>query len=316
MKKVFVISPFGDPFDWIYQSILAQTFCAPDFKISRADTTLNSRNIMHDIIEHILESDLIIADLTNKNPNVFYELGIAHSFKKKVLQISQNIEDVPFDIRAYRTLLYDLNESKGKRISELIAQYSDPNNLNSILFGNPVTDYVSLSRQPTQQTQLDKPIGDFKEANILVTIALLTTDIESYIEEYKLISSTEPGSPSPDYHGIHSGIIRLKITYAEYVAKAFHTFETLNAILPAIKSSIDNYWHIQTQTNDKNAEFSKLKQRIHILDSKCSDLVLAMSSIAQYSDDEKSPQNVKQAMSILAELRAIAKDIRIFNINV
>jgi hypothetical protein len=49
----------------------------------------------------------LIAELTGKNANVFYELGLAHAMQKNVILITQRLEDVPFDLRHYRCLVYE-----------------------------------------------------------------------------------------------------------------------------------------------------------------------------------------------------------------
>ena len=67
---------------------------------------------MHDIIELICTSKVVICDLSGKNPNVFYEAGIAHTLGKEVMLITQNMEDVPFDLRALRCITY-LNNQEG-----------------------------------------------------------------------------------------------------------------------------------------------------------------------------------------------------------
>jgi hypothetical protein len=53
------------------------------------------------------KTSFLIADLTGRNANVFYELGLAHALKKDVILITQKIEDVPFDLRHYRCIVYD-----------------------------------------------------------------------------------------------------------------------------------------------------------------------------------------------------------------
>nr|VFK31897.1 MAG: Tetratricopeptide repeat-containing protein [Candidatus Kentron sp. MB] len=71
------------------------------------DEHLGTNIIMRDITKSISEARLIIADLTGRNPNVMYELGLAHAAKKAVIMIAQKEEDVPFDIRHIRYLKYD-----------------------------------------------------------------------------------------------------------------------------------------------------------------------------------------------------------------
>ena len=62
---------------------------------------------MSDIWNAIYDARLIIADCTNRNPNVFYEIGVAHAIGQKVILITQNKDDVPFDLRHLRFIDYE-----------------------------------------------------------------------------------------------------------------------------------------------------------------------------------------------------------------
>ena len=82
-QKVFVIMPFDDKFFEIYEMLKRQF--EKDFLFSHAGEEDNQQNILKDIVQAIYDSDIIIANLTGLNPNVFYELGIAHTLNKKVI---------------------------------------------------------------------------------------------------------------------------------------------------------------------------------------------------------------------------------------
>lgn len=64
---------------------------------------------MEDVAKGITESRIIIAEITDRNPNVFYELGAAHALGKNVILLAQNENDIPFDIRSHRCILYEDN---------------------------------------------------------------------------------------------------------------------------------------------------------------------------------------------------------------
>ena len=67
---------------------------------------------MQDIVELICTSQVVVCDLSGKNPNVFYEAGIAHTLGKEVILITQSIDDVPFDLKPLRCIEY-LNNCEG-----------------------------------------------------------------------------------------------------------------------------------------------------------------------------------------------------------
>ena len=104
----FVLSPFAEPFDTVYEDHLkpsVESFSG--LRCLRADDINDNRPIMENIWKSINEARIIISDLTGKNPNVFYETGIAHTIGKEVVLITQSIADVPFDLRHLRCIVYE-----------------------------------------------------------------------------------------------------------------------------------------------------------------------------------------------------------------
>src|SRR5262245_47732747 len=102
--------PLARDFDEIYHAI--HSACTgPDLSLSciRADDVFRAGKVMEDILDGIVRSEFIIADVTGKNPNVFYELGIAHCCKaaSKVVILTQSKDDVPFDLHHLRYIHYN-----------------------------------------------------------------------------------------------------------------------------------------------------------------------------------------------------------------
>lgn len=67
-----------------------------------------------------MEATVVLADLTSRNANVFYELGIAHCSGNKTIMTAQSMSDVPFDIRNYRVLIYEQTISGSKELAETL----------------------------------------------------------------------------------------------------------------------------------------------------------------------------------------------------
>ncbi len=107
----FVIMPFGGWFDIYYRDIFFKAIKDSGLDAKRADDLYRSSPIINDIWELTKNATVILADLTGKNPNVFYELGLAHAIKKPAILVTETIDDVPFDLRALRVIEYDKNES-------------------------------------------------------------------------------------------------------------------------------------------------------------------------------------------------------------
>ena len=101
----FLIMPFGSEFDFVLKTV-KETVESFHFQYDRADESFVSGTVVDKIREQIARADLIIADLTGKNPNVYYEVGYAAALNKKVIQIAQSVNDLPFDVRHLRTFPY------------------------------------------------------------------------------------------------------------------------------------------------------------------------------------------------------------------
>lgn len=104
-KLCFVLMPFTEKFSPYIWKLLQEIICASGLKPVRADDLFGS-NVMEDIWISINQARLLIVEMSNKNPNVFYELGIAHTLGKDVILIAQSTEHIPFDLNPYRVLIY------------------------------------------------------------------------------------------------------------------------------------------------------------------------------------------------------------------
>lgn len=181
-NKVFVIMPFEDRFFEVYEMIRIQLGDSYDF--SNAGEEGNQQNILKDIIQPIYEADAIIADLTGLNPNVMYELGLAHALNKKTIVITQDaLSELPFDLKQYRAKDYTTHFMK---FAELIDYLK--NNLkgavdSTVVYSNPVKDFLDIEgiQNIAWISQSDrKPLSDDSEKGILDYIA----DIEESIDDF------------------------------------------------------------------------------------------------------------------------------------
>jgi hypothetical protein len=118
-KRCFIVMPFGHAdLESIYDDILKPMVKVCKLKCQRGDDLFGSNIVMDDIRDSIERADIVIADLTRQSANVFYEVGIAHTIGRPVLLIAQSTEDVPFDLRHHRVLLYENSMSGGKKFEK------------------------------------------------------------------------------------------------------------------------------------------------------------------------------------------------------
>jgi len=143
--KVFVIMPFDDELTAVYKRFLKPTLEQAGFEVHRADDIRNQRNILQDIVEGLAQADLIVADLTGGNENVFYEVGLAHAMNRPVLLLTQDISDVPFDLQSYRLIRYSTHFAEIDSAAQALREYADGVKDGSTLFGNPLVDFLTHS---------------------------------------------------------------------------------------------------------------------------------------------------------------------------
>ena len=107
----FVMMPFGSPIGEYYASVYKPAIEKANLTPVRADNEIfGAGKIMDQVWAGINEAKVLVAELTTKNPNVFYELGIAHALQKPVVLVSSNEDDVPFDLKHIRVIYYDKND--------------------------------------------------------------------------------------------------------------------------------------------------------------------------------------------------------------
>ncbi|MCC7421730.1 MAG: hypothetical protein IT428_15725 [Planctomycetaceae bacterium] len=117
----FVLMPFRNDLQAVFSEHVTPVCRRCDLDVFRGDDFFSSNQIMNEVWNAIYYSSLIIADCTGKNANVFYELGIAHTLGKPALLLSQSLDDVPFDLRHWRCLIYDSSVSGLERLDTELA---------------------------------------------------------------------------------------------------------------------------------------------------------------------------------------------------
>jgi hypothetical protein len=102
---VSVMMPFGAEFTPVYKA-LQKAAIGLKLQCKRADDIWVHHQVIQDIVDLIAKAKVVICDCSGRNPNVFYEIGIAHTLGKDVILIARSAEDIPFDLRHHRFLTY------------------------------------------------------------------------------------------------------------------------------------------------------------------------------------------------------------------
>lgn len=121
---VFIIMPFNDrTLAKNYVEYIKIPLEKKGFSVKRGDDFNESHNIFEAIKKAITEANIIITDLSGDNPNVFYELGIAHQQEKYVIQVCQSDNEVPFDVSHLRTIFYKNSPDGFTKLFDQILNY-------------------------------------------------------------------------------------------------------------------------------------------------------------------------------------------------
>jgi hypothetical protein len=164
-KSCFIISPIGEEnseiraradevLEFIIMPVVREQL---HYDVKRSDMIANPGLITNQVIQHIANDDLVIADLTGHNPNVYYELAIRHAVRKPLVQIILKGEVLPFDVKVMRTIQYDLTlpgvkAAKATLLGQIEAIEARPEFVDSPL--SVAIDLISLkaSSNPEEKT--------------------------------------------------------------------------------------------------------------------------------------------------------------------
>ena len=214
---IFTLMPFGKPFDAIYQDHILPVLRGLNVTCKRADDFFSTQAVIKDIWSAIYYSTICIADCSNRNPNVFYELGIAHTLGRSTILITQSIDDVPFDVKHRRVITYtydppgmkDFEEALRKTLLHELGPFISSLQTDMLL-AQAVDKYLNSIKTDQTKSQYSYRIQSFLEWRALQEMAPLAKQVEQYIhylEEEQLASLTIKG-----YFGPLKGLIKTLTT--------------------------------------------------------------------------------------------------------
>jgi hypothetical protein len=120
-RLVSAMMPFSREYDAVYEAIVAAAEEAGG-EGERADNIWEHSTIIQDVYSLIHKSAIVVCDFSDKNPNVFYEAGIAHSLGRSVIPIVQQSADIPFDLQHHRAIVYHNNSEGLERMKNQLSK--------------------------------------------------------------------------------------------------------------------------------------------------------------------------------------------------
>jgi hypothetical protein len=143
---------------------LLEPVFSPDYDVVRADNVAAPGMITSQVVDYVVDADLVIADLTDWNPNVFYELAVRHITRKPLIQIMLSGQRLPFDVHAMRTTFYDLTdpfriEETKRELTEVRAAVEGGE-----LIESPISAAVDLKELRASGDAMQRAVADLTES--------------------------------------------------------------------------------------------------------------------------------------------------------
>jgi hypothetical protein len=165
-RTCFVVGPIGDAnsptrghADWLLDEIITPVFADhfKDFEVIRSDKIAQPGMIDSQVINHLLNDEIVIADLTQQNANAFYELGLRHMAEKPIIHMFRAGEVIPFDVKPYRAIPFAFEHPKQRfEARELLKQAIDAVLAPGYQVENPVTrarGFAALKQHATPDVE-------------------------------------------------------------------------------------------------------------------------------------------------------------------
>jgi len=223
--------------DLVLSNIVTPAAAEAGYTVTRADKIPNPGLITTQVIQHILEDELVVADLTYRNPNVYYELAVRHATRKPVVQLIEQGEPLPFDVQQIRTIRIDHRDFdshdkyKADLKSQIAAAERNPNDAD-----NPISEAFKLAalRQSDDLTQ------------------------QSLAEILSLLKASNPPAtsfwPTGDTIFSHpSSALRRGMLGSSGRSQAWGILEQLNAMLNTLEILVGNIAVTEDQNSRKGA---------------------------------------------------------------
>ena len=175
MKTCFVVSPIGETdseirsnADKLFKYIISPVCESCGFEPVRVDQINDSDSITQTIIDKLLSSELVIADISGHNPNVFFEMGYRKCTDKPIIHLKKKGETIPFDVNTVRTFEYDLTdldnvEETKKRLEQTIGTFSFENKTNALGQDEENNKQLFFQSILTMLYQIQDSITELKE---------------------------------------------------------------------------------------------------------------------------------------------------------
>ncbi len=287
-KSVFVIMPFSDTIsktssEWtdIFNEMFSKTFEELNYKCKRIKPTRG--NLIKSILHELKTAPIVLADLTDKNANVFYELGVRHCLSKRTIIVSQSYSDVPSDLQGYWCIEYKDTAAGYRKFKDEIKNIITEIELNPNESDNPVSDFIEKE---------NFSIHEEKQRENVKRLSALITELTSIVNTLIVIKKDPQKKTFFETHCINSLLSTYYIDIGKtYFTELYNLRFKLKMIVNSSKLSIE----------DIDETISKARDIIYVLTNIKQDLSKGIykepenvtSLIWAYSDSKNQYSNLK-----------------------
>lgn len=197
---VFVLMPFNEDFDDVYKAGIKPACVNAGAYCERVDEQQYEGRILDRIYNQIGKADVIVADMTGQNPNVFYEVGYAHALNKRVILLTEDVGHIPFDLNQFLHIVYEgeihkLKEDLRERVEWMLEQSGEDQETGGIGM-EPFIDGSPISDNPTVVAKRSMPsISDSK---------VIKFDIQNQSEEITRSDEYRVGVITPGFVNVRN----------------------------------------------------------------------------------------------------------------
>jgi len=268
-QRCFVISPIGKEgteirqrSDLLLLHIVKPVLEKNGYDVIRADNLSQPGIITNQIIDELIEADLVIADLTSHNPNVFYELAVRHAMEKPIIHMIEWGQDLPFDIANFRTIFYGIRVDQAEKAKfDLESQVSSIIN-RSFVPNNPI---ISAKRFADIQKNLKSEVKTNTQDALLLLLNQVST-LNSKFEKLNLQVQKEKDLAQTNVRSLNeiSEIRQIEREMLKLSTERADILSRLNKIdkkIPTLKSEKDII-QIQSQKNELQNKLSEIDNEI------------------------------------------------------
>lgn len=188
---IFVLMPFEEKFDDIYTYGIKGAAEDANAYAERVDEQIFTEGILDRIFNQISKADVIVADMTDRNENVFYEVGYAHALGKIVLLLTQNADDIPFDLKHRPHTVYGgkIETLRGELTKKIIWAIDESKKQGII--NSSERFFVSTSKTEIPESRFSStiPILETRTAYLPISIRNISHETTPIIEYISLLKS-------------------------------------------------------------------------------------------------------------------------------